>query len=267
MFALDLMELADCFTPEELVNNIFKQCPHIEPPVPVEEIARITGIIKILPLPVASENIEGILLSDKDKSRGVIFFNDKRPVGRQRFSIGHELGHFLIPSHSASVRECSSADLLQYDCREESEANDFAKKLLLPEHLLSHEIKDKVLDISLINQQSALFKMSFEATANTVVSLSSEAVAIVYIKDRTVRYNWRNFKFKFKLKVNKNDSLPSSYSIADLNPNSTLGFVELIVEDWLDLDPIINFKCTLYGQVFIQENGFAAILLKIRSLS
>ncbi|MBP7664013.1 MAG: hypothetical protein KA770_09240, partial [Shewanella sp.] len=85
--------------------------------------------------------------------------------------------------------------------------------------------------------------------------------------DRTVRYNWRNFKFKFKLKVNKNDSLPSSYSIADLNPNSTLGFVELIVEDWLDLDPIINFKCTLYGQVFIQENGFAAILLKIRSLS
>lgn len=268
MLALDLMELADCFTPEELTKSIFKQCPHIVAPVPVEEIALSTGILKIQPLPDVCENIEGILLPDKEKSCGVIFFNDKRPIGRQRFSIGHELGHFLIPSHAGEQRECSSVDLSRYDGNEESEANEFAKRLLLPEHLLLPELKDKVLDITLLNQLADLFQMSFEATANAVIPLSNEAVAIVFIKDRKVRYNWRNFRhFKHKLKVNKNDDLPESYQVFALKQNSTSDFVELAVHDWLNVNMGLQSTYSLHGQTFVQENGFSAILLKITSPS
>lgn len=268
MITLDLMELADCFTPEQLVESIFTQCPNLIAPIPIEDIARVTGICRIEALPGNSENIEGMLCTDKTKECGVIFFNRKRPLGRQRFTIGHELGHFLLLSHSAEQWKCSANDLRRNDNPEEAEANKFAQKLLLPEHLLLPELKDKILDVPLINHLSALFQMSFEATANAVVPLSNEAVAIVFIKDRKVRYSWLNFKhFRHTLKVNKHDYLPQSYQRGDVRPNSATDFVKLVAHDWLDIDPESKWESAIYGQTFVQENGFSAILLKITPLS
>ena len=64
-----------------------------------------------------------------------LLVNERLPIGRFRFSIAHELGHFLL-SHKpiAHINEKRSPRL-------EHEADVFAGELLLPEHLLRADCK------------------------------------------------------------------------------------------------------------------------------
>lgn len=262
MLRIDLIELADCFTPKEITDCIFKQCPHITGPIPVEDIAYQTGILKIQPLAQPCKNIEGLMLSDDEKSSGFIFYNDQRPIGRQRFSIAHELGHFLMPTHSSS-QNCSTTDFQGNNSNEEKEANEFARLLLLPPHLLGRELENSPLDINLINQISDLFQTSFEATANACVSHSNEAVAIAYIKDHTVRYVWMNSRhFQVQLKVWKNDKVPLSYQNIDTLKHSVSGFRELESNDWI-ASSTLGAIPRIFGQTIVQDNGYSAVLLKL----
>lgn len=265
MISLDLMELADCFAPEELVNCIFQQCPQLKAPIPVEQIAQRVGICRIQPLPGDSDNIEGMLCSDPAKECGVIFFNKSRPIGRQRFTIGHELGHFLLPTHASGERKCTASDLKKNSNTEESEANEFAQKLLLPSHLLTPEINDQSFNIELINRLSVLFQMSFEATAIAAIPLSSEPVAIVFAENRKVRYVWRNLKnFNYRLKVAKGSDLPDSHQVLDVKPDSESEFIKFYENDWLEDSSKLCSELALYGQTLVQEKGYSAILLKVK---
>ena len=47
MLKLELIELADLVRPEQLVDAIIQQNPDIELPIPIEELAKLAGILKI----------------------------------------------------------------------------------------------------------------------------------------------------------------------------------------------------------------------------
>lgn len=262
MLRIDLIELADCFTPKEITNCIFKQCPNLRAPIPVEDIASQTGIIKIEPFGQPCDSFEGMLIVDEEKSSGVIIYNAQKPIGRRRFSIAHELGHFLIPHHAGS-QYCSNTGVQSNNVVEEKEADEFARRLLLPSHLLIPEIEKSPLDIPRINQIADLFQTSFEATANACISLSNEAIAIAYIRDSTVRYVWMNAKhFTVKLKVWKNDPVPLSYQAMKTAGCLIPEFMTLDSNDWL-ASTHVDSSTKIYGQTHIQENGYSAVLLKL----
>ncbi|QIB58188.1 ImmA/IrrE family metallo-endopeptidase [Blautia producta ATCC 27340 = DSM 2950] len=61
-----------------------------------------------------------------DKILKVVFYNDKLCIQRIRFSLMHELGHFLL-GHETESRE------------NESEADAFAANLLAPEALIKYK--------------------------------------------------------------------------------------------------------------------------------
>lgn len=77
--------------------------------MPVEELARLAGIAKIEAF--ASEGFEGALLTNATKSEGAIFYSARGPRARQRFTIGHELGHFLLPWHRQASFQCTAQDI------------------------------------------------------------------------------------------------------------------------------------------------------------
>jgi len=63
----------------------------------------------------AEEGYEGGLLTSADKFNGTILYNRASPQARRRFTIGHELGHFLMPSHLPSADGrflCKMQDML-----------------------------------------------------------------------------------------------------------------------------------------------------------
>ena len=60
----------------------------------------------------------------------VIFYDDTKPITRQRFSIAHEIGHIVLHDHDGAT--LFNRELSPNDDPLETEANIFASRLLAP---------------------------------------------------------------------------------------------------------------------------------------
>jgi len=67
-----------------------------------------------------------------------ITYNANSLEARCRFSIAHELGHYVLEHRPISFSELFNGDLSR-DARQEREANIFAAELLMPKVTLSRE--------------------------------------------------------------------------------------------------------------------------------
>ena len=99
---LSRVELCDLRSPEAIARGLLAQIPTLEPPVPVVEIALALGIADINVQ--AFDGFDGMLLTDRIRSKGGILANDRRGTNRARFTIAHELGHFLMEWHELDTR-------------------------------------------------------------------------------------------------------------------------------------------------------------------
>src|SRR5258708_39612061 len=92
------LDLDGTGSPFGLVSNILKIESDLKIPVPVVELAKQLDIESVEEL--KTEGFEGGLLTDEARSTGIILVNKSARKGRRRFTIGHELDHFLILSHA-----------------------------------------------------------------------------------------------------------------------------------------------------------------------
>ena len=109
-------------------------------PVDVFEICRREGI-RVVSYRKARE--AGILALFEDACAGndgfalvlrgkkVIFFDDALPIGRQRFTLGHELGHFVL-GDVGPLPTARNMEPTENDSEAERLANMFAARLLSP---------------------------------------------------------------------------------------------------------------------------------------
>lgn len=209
MVHLELIELADLARPDQLVAEILRQNPELPVPVPLEELARLAGISKIAAL--TSEGFEGTLIANATKSEGAIFYSSRSPRSRQRFTIGHELGHFLLPWHRQTKFQCTAEDISARTNKDwEIQANQFSAELLMPKPLVTKRLAAlKDPELSHILQLKDEFDTSAEMTARRVVELNDYACAVVFSKDNIVRYVVRSPFFTEQLCVRKGDRLPA----------------------------------------------------------
>lgn len=122
---------------ERLTERLLEDARVSQPPVPVEALAKAHGCRV-----AASDlkDISGILVRSPDAA--VIGVNNRHPETRRRFTIAHELGHFLLHEGQevrfdrefrVSLRTEASSTGVNV---EEIEANFFAASLLMPDRLL-----------------------------------------------------------------------------------------------------------------------------------
>lgn len=261
MLRLDLIELADLVRPEQLVGEIVRQNPDLPVPVPLEDLARLAGITKMEPL--VSEGFEGALIANATKSEGAIFYSGRSPRPRQRFTIGHELGHFLLPWHRQSTFQCTAEDISSRANKDwEVQANQFSAELLMPTLLLKKRLavlKDP--ELAHVLQLKNEFETSSEMTARRVVELTEYACAVVFSKDNIVRYSVRSPFFNRRLCVRKDDRLPTK-SPSRGSTSDPDEWHELDAHWWLaeqrgsDEQPE-----SVYEQTFVQENGHKLTLV------
>lgn len=148
---------------EKKVNEILASIPNLILPVRVEEIAKNIGL-KIIPQPL-DETISGMLII-KD-GIGTIAYNQTESNVRRRFTIAHELGHFVLHKNDGSLfldknfsvllRSQMTPETIQKQ-RLEQEANAFAAALLMPEKLLRKELELKQFDFGSEEAQKELAK-------------------------------------------------------------------------------------------------------------
>lgn len=119
-----------------------------------------------------------------------------RPLGRQRFVVAHELGHFCL--HKAKSALDTFAQLTDWKTgSREMEANTFAGELLMPEFLFSPRIQKKTPSFALIDALAEEFVTSNLATAVQFIKYTREPCALVLIRNGKIAWRWKNSAFEF----------------------------------------------------------------------
>ena len=237
--------------------------------LPVEEIAIEVGISKIQDL--TTSGYIGGLITNAEKSQGVILVSNKISTNRRRFTIGHELGHFLNPWHKPLNEDqflCSANDIRQTfaktqdrAARMEYEANKFSSELLMPRRHIQRILRDESEpSIEQILDLAARYKMSKEATARRYVVLHDDPCAVVFSKSNQVRYVARGSAFPF-VNLTSGDIIPCD-SITWRSNEATkrpTACAEINCAQWNLADDVGD----LVEQCFVQAHSYKITLLSV----
>lgn len=268
MIKLDLIELADLTRPSQITDEIIKQNSQLSFPVPLEEIASAVGISEIQKKPL--DGLEGALVANPEKSAGIILVNSQSRHHRQRFTLGHELGHFMLPRHGHQMKcgiddlKTSEKNTLSISQRIELEANQFSANLLMPQALFKKYPGYRgAPSMEQLIKQASDFDVSFEACAQRYVALHDEPVAIIFSHQQTVRYSCKNKDFPFWIHPGKGDSLPTdSFSTSAVSGiSSTIASGNSQSTSWLNSDKYFHLPEEVIEELYIMDNGYSATLL------
>jgi Zn-dependent peptidase ImmA (M78 family) len=264
------LDLDGTGSPEGLVAKILKAEPKLTVPVPIEELARALDIMEIADL--ETDGFEGGLLMHPHRRNGIILVNNAAREGRRRFTIGHELAHFLIPTHKPVKGDkflCSRDDMRRWSdaeqdayARMEVQANKFSALMLMPPPLLRRymaRLRDP--DLSDVLAIARDFVVSKDSAARAYAQYHEKPLAVAVVKDGEVLRIYRNLKFP-KLCVRDHERVPEP-SVYHRNAGSRSrksGLIEVVSGQWLESEWGKKLP-DLYEQVLYQQMGYALILL------
>jgi hypothetical protein len=163
-----------------------------------------------------------MLLTDRVRSQGAILANTSGGPARTRFTLAHELGHFLMEWHEPTGETgftCQDSDMratgmAEQHIRQESEANRFAIELLAPRSLAApHLSPDPDLADALSLAQA--LGISVEAAVRRMIELRREPLAAVWSHGGRIRYLFRERGFPW-IPLGPGQPLPASSPAHDL---------------------------------------------------
>lgn len=117
----------------------------------------------------------------------VVVYNETvQSSGRIRFSLAHELGHYLLHRGQNDNFQCSQQDMLGRTAAErviEQQADEFASTLLMPLNHFREQVDDKRIDFEMLGACAELFGVSLTSTALRWVSATAESAVLVLARD------------------------------------------------------------------------------------
>jgi Zn-dependent peptidase ImmA (M78 family) len=172
------------------VENILEKYLNQEiPPVPIKKIISDFGIF--LKEEPAEDSLSGFILIDSENKRTIIGVNRNHHDKRKRFSMAHELGHYLL-HHNEGVHIDHKVKIMlrNEDSRKginsrEKEANLFAAELLMPAMFLKEDI-EKINNISLLDEND---EKELKELANKY-NVSTQALTFRLIYLGYFSYQW-----------------------------------------------------------------------------
>lgn len=258
---LDRVEIESAGSdPVRLARALLKQLPELDGRVPIHEIALALDIVSIETIPLRS--IEACLQCDRHKSEGQIVLRAGRSPQRHRYSIGHELGHFLNERHEpigSAGFDCTHQDMSApirngRHLRQEQEANTFAIEVLTPRRLLRPYFAGAP-DLEHALEMAKHFHISRAAATRRYVDLHDAQLAAVFAKNDRITY------------INRSEGFPITHQWsgdpAGPNPappkkgTSLTEMEEVDPETWLASPD----RWALFAQTFYQQDGYATTLL------
>lgn len=155
-------------------------------PTPLDPIAKRLGII-LMAFDLGS-NVSGVLRIEKNSS--TIGYNPNESKVRQRFTIAHEIGHFILHKKEGNngifidngnhynqiLFRAQKSQLSEEDDRNEQEANEFAAALLMPRDLINKELNKyqgfDLSDNSMIVDLAKKFEVSIPAMTFRIINIT-----------------------------------------------------------------------------------------------
>lgn len=187
--------------PEEFARALAERFG-LTPPVDIHNLARHLGLeIR----EVDSEGLEAALIRVPGRARGIIAVRrGTQPIGRYRFALAHEAGHFSLPGHGAPEAACLKHEVecwIETRSRREESANRFAAELLLPSAFVRSILTSEIASMATAEALAEQCQTSLTAAALRCVLLDERARALVTsVGGKIVRCK-ANHLFRYKVAV------------------------------------------------------------------
>ncbi|MEE8587154.1 MAG: ImmA/IrrE family metallo-endopeptidase [Acidobacteriota bacterium] len=211
------------------------------------------------------DGFDGTLVRALDGAKGVIGVKrSMRENTRKRFTIAHEMGHYLIPSHRTRENVCSTKMIESWQPgldSEELEANEFAAALLLPASLVRQPLGLSEPSLPRISRAAADFEASLTATTLRFLALTDLSCAMIWSEDGQARWWKASEAFPFFL---PKGVLPARTSFAgklfagETAPNE---FSPINPALWLKSRDVERVGLLLEHSVLLEDDGAAFTLL------
>lgn len=145
--------------------SIFKMIGFSQAPVDIEKAATALGF-SIFPCPFPEKRKGKVMIEGKVK---VILVNANHPLTLQRYTIAHELGHF-INAHEHFEDEFIEEELffLNHSFQNEREAELFAADLLMPKDFLEIDLSHLGVDVSTLASKYQVSPKAMTIRLNTL---------------------------------------------------------------------------------------------------
>lgn len=187
---------------------------------------------------VPARGFDGALVRSKAGQKGIVAINARiREASRKRFTIAHEIGHFVIPHHRLLANVCEQRKIESFNPklgRPELEANEFAAELLLPTALLRKRFDLSQFSLVQISGVAADFGTSLCATTRSFLAMTPLPCALVWSEGNQARWCARSDSFRFFLPL---EELPAAGSFAATIFNgepAPADFAQVPPDAWLD---------------------------------
>ncbi len=155
------------------------------------------GVREILPpKPVDIGSFEGSLVRNPEDHAvwGILHREHPDCPERSRFTIAHELGHFVLHRELQSRLECDNSGVAsgQFDGRNiEREANEFASNLLMPLDVLRQRLGDqRKVTLHLLSDIARNFQVSFEALCLRFIEATDQRAILIHWDQGFLKYQW-----------------------------------------------------------------------------
>lgn len=267
---LTRLDLDGVGSPSAIAARIHELEPDLPLALPIEQLCRQLDIGRIEK--IATTAFEAALVMDELKAAGSILLAAGRMPERERYSLAHELGHFLLPSHRPTrdkAFQCSLSDFHLLDERDrnqrlriEAEANRFAAQVLMPPARVRKHIGQNDASLEAIVAMSREFEVSKEAMARAWVSANRNPTAVVVLSNGQVKRCYRGEEFPW-ISIRKGEPVSEDSVAATELPSGTYSDIEEVdPEAWLS-EREAKRTLELTEQVLAQRDGYALVLLQI----
>jgi hypothetical protein len=162
---------------------------------------RLPDVVREIGLDVVyqlAESYEGALLRIKGVPRGYVVINARiREESRRRFTLAHEVGHFLLPWQQELSSPCTKEKIESWDeelHRPELEANRFAAEILMPRELVATYLRAEPT-MGSVESIARAYGTSLTASAFRLVMLTSFRAAVVWSQGNRVRWHKSSEEF------------------------------------------------------------------------
>jgi len=206
----------------------------------IGDIGEFAGLLGLRIKEVDSDDFEGALIRVPQRLKGIIAV--KRTIsgeGRKRFTICHEIGHFVLPGHGTSDCICLDTEVESWRKgmpEQELAANRFAAELLLPYKEVAPLVHKGKASISVAKSLSNEFNSSLTAAGLKCVEVTEEKCAIVYSVNGVIKWFKTNANFHYFIRINERLDPESYAGQLFANSNVVEPFGAVPAEAWLRSD-------------------------------
>ncbi len=174
-----------------------------------------------------------------------ILVNQSRPEARLRWSIFHEIGHFL-GGHTRAVDTDSTPDVRK---RRDRTANKYAAELIMPRGMFLKDVQALDIGLSAVYSLEERYVSSMEATASRYAELHPDPVAIVWARPgrdtgaNTLCVEYAIESRRFPARINRDTEVDLwTYVEWDSLPGGGFGTIPSSALH-LSMDQVLNVQC------------------------